>query len=316
MNNKTLSIVAGFIVIIITAYFFRSLTKPCNGSYKFNLKEGEFVCIQEPVVPPQPVPSSPLPPKQATPTALINHPQGQTKPVLGKPHNIRPPKEDVFLKRCSALRASDTTRRAINSDAVADAQCRNIVKGVPENYTTLPNKYRLQADGSITFNSGQRYNGIEIWCNCHPEPSLETPQQVSGELGYQAKFDKDKTNELSLARDGEEAFGNGDYEWAIRFLQNAKKMQTSGVWQSSYPFLYGAQLAYGNRSDAAATRADMIAAVKVAVNTGHGYLSRQTTIGFMLSNLGAVRKNLADNYKPDIDSLIDTIAGYKEKAEQ
>lgn len=135
-----------------------------------------------------------------------------------------------------------------------------------------------------------------------------------GDSEYVAQFESDKTNELQLARDGETAFARNDYDWAVKFLTQAKKVQTSGVWQSSYPFLYGAQLAGGNSSDAAKTRTEMLDAVQVAVNSGHSYLSHQTPIGFLLSNLGTVQRDLGNEHRPDFDLLIDQITELKQRA--
>lgn len=141
-----------------------------------------------------------------------------------------------------------------------------------------------------------------------PEPA--TP---SG-FDYTSQFEMDRTDEARLAQDGESAFGRGDYAWAIRFLAQARQVENAGVWQSSFPFLYGAQLALGKTSDAAITRKQMTQAVKTSTVTGNGYLSNRTPVGFLLRNLGVIRRALPPEHHRDIDSLIQEITVYQTMA--
>jgi hypothetical protein len=138
---------------------------------------------------------------------------------------------------------------------------------------------------------------------------------ASSGFDYTTQFQADRTDELRLSRDGEQAFGRGDYAWAIRFLTQAKQVQGSGVWQSNFPFLYGSQLALGKTSDAAATRAEMVDAIKIATRTGNGYLSLKTPLGFVLSSLGTVRRVLPSKHHADLDSLIDEVTTYQASAQ-
>jgi len=132
---------------------------------------------------------------------------------------------------------------------------------------------------------------------------------------YAAKFAEDKTDESLLSNDGQNAFARRDYAWAVKFLEQAKSIQTSGVWQSSYPFLYGAQLALGHLDEAEQSRHDMIEAVTVAVNNRHGYLSRAAPIGFVVRNLGLVRIAIEDaERRRTIDQLIEQMTALKQRA--
>jgi pimeloyl-ACP methyl ester carboxylesterase len=131
---------------------------------------------------------------------------------------------------------------------------------------------------------------------------------------YAGQFSRDRTDELLLARDAEQAFALGNYDWTIKFLVQAKAVQTSGVWQSSYPFLYGAQLATGKLQDAAKTRAELLDAVTIAVNSGGSYLSHQEPLGMLIHGLGTVRRNIPDKYKTNVDDLIDKITTLKARA--
>jgi len=61
-----------------------------------------------------------------------------------------------------------------------------------------------------------------------------------GTLDYLLLFPKYQKDELALANLGEAAFVRGDYSWTIRFLEQAKKIQSSKVWMNKYPFLAAA----------------------------------------------------------------------------
>jgi len=149
-------------------------------------------------------------------------------------------------------------------------------------------------------------------------PGVTTPQAASeappASPSFEEMFASDKTDELKLARDGEKAYGLNDYSWTIRFLAQAKVVETAGVWQSSFPFLYGAQVKLGQQSEAAQTKRAMLNAATAAVNTGNGYLSSATTIGFLIRNLGVVRNSLPASNQPDVDDLITQMTQLKARA--
>jgi len=101
---------------------------------------------------------------------------------------------------------------------------------------------------------------------------------------YQSRFDSDRTDELKLARLSEMAFNRGDYAWCIKFLEQARAVQSSKVWQADYPFLAGSYLLLGDRTRAQAAFADMFESME----SGHTYLSHEAPQGFVLTNLGNV----------------------------
>jgi hypothetical protein len=68
-------------------------------------------------------------------------------------------------------------------------------------------------------------------------PPLTTP---TSNINYDSIFNVVNTNELSLARYGETAYKNNDYNNAIRFLERARNVESSKVWEQSLPYLIAA----------------------------------------------------------------------------
>lgn len=175
MNPKFVGPIIGLIVVFVMAYLVVSLAKPCNGSYTFSLKEGKFDCKQT-----RENPSNPDKEKDASqPTITEVSPETKKKQpaATSKPKvKVEAPKETPAqvptahkaMLSCDQTRASFTTRRAINNDQIADKQCMSIVHKIPSDYLTQPDIYMAQNDGSVTFNTGVRFEGKELWCNCHP----------------------------------------------------------------------------------------------------------------------------------------------------
>lgn len=44
MNTRTLIILLGVSIVLVTAYVVLKLARPCDGKYEFSLREGKFVC--------------------------------------------------------------------------------------------------------------------------------------------------------------------------------------------------------------------------------------------------------------------------------
>lgn len=129
---------------------------------------------------------------------------------------------------------------------------------------------------------------------------------------YDARFAAIRTDELALARAGEQAFLNGDYEWAIRFLTQARTVQTSRVWQSAYPFLAAAYYKTGDPTRGRQVLAEMHAASRQP----YGYLTNATPLGFLLRNLGTAQAALPDSQAwSDFDGAIDRVIQRKREAE-
>ena len=135
-------------------------------------------------------------------------------------------------------------------------------------------------------------------------PDPRSPK--SGELDLSAEFDKNKGDELALAKLGEAAFSRGNYDWTIRFLEQAKKVQTSKVWMYTYPFLAGAYL-LGNGSEEKfkATLNEMLA----QMNFPNTYLHHAAPISFCLKNLSRVRALVPPPSAQFVDEIVHQVIG-------
>lgn len=110
----------------------------------------------------------------------------------------------------------------------------------------------------------------------------------------------EKENELS--KYGEIAFKNSYYGICIKFLMRAKIVQSSGVWQSSYPYLIASLFIKNNPIEAKA----MIKEMKSSLGTG--YLSKnRPPIGFLISGFGEVKQKVPSKYLNDIVNIIEEI---------
>jgi hypothetical protein len=121
----------------------------------------------------------------------------------------------------------------------------------------------------------------------HPE--LPDPRDshtlATGTLDYQSLFDKAKLNELELANLGEAAFSRRDYDWTIRFLEQARLVQHSKVWMRSYPYLAASYvLANNDTAQFEKTLEDMLAAMTVPAT----YLYHAYPRSLVINRLNAV----------------------------
>lgn len=132
---------------------------------------------------------------------------------------------------------------------------------------------------------------------------------------YSARFQADRTDASRLVKDGELAFEKRQYDWAIKFFNQARQTGKSGTWELAYPYLYAAQLAEKETSDASTTKAQMLDAVKVAVETGQGYFSRRSQIEPLIQNLDKALGNLPASFQTDRDFLLGELKNYEQKAQ-
>lgn len=137
-----------------------------------------------------------------------------------------------------------------------------------------------------------------------PQVDSLTPK---GSVDNATLFQSIRTDELRLSREGERTFMAGDYAWTIKFLEQARIVQSSGVWQSSYPYLVGAYLATGESKKAKEAADAMLSTMK----SGQGYLSHESPQGFVLRSLGDVRQKLPAETNSFIDQLIDNVINIK-----
>jgi hypothetical protein len=114
-------------------------------------------------------------------------------------------------------------------------------------------------------------------------------------------FAESQGNELALARLAQKAFAALNYECVIAYLEQAKKVQTSKVWESNYPYLAGAYLlARNDRSKFEGTLQEMLSEMRL----NNSYLHFPSPIGFALNNLTDVRQYVDVRAQAYIDENI------------
>ena len=114
---------------------------------------------------------------------------------------------------------------------------------------------------------------------------------------------------------GERAFEERRYDWAIRSLEQARSVQSSGVWQSSYPYLIGSYLAVGRKQDAQRAIEELNKEINGAIERRDGYLGSYNALGVVLANFGRVRERYSNPQQLAIlDAEIDTVVMLRGKA--
>jgi len=94
--------------------------------------------------------------------------------------------------------------------------------------------------------------------------------------------------ELQLSRIGSALFELGEYEATIEYIEEAKKVERSEVWQSSYPYLAAAYWLTGRKGLSKQKLDQMF----IECKKEYGYLSvsNETTRGFVLRSMQKVMK--------------------------
>jgi len=126
-----------------------------------------------------------------------------------------------------------------------------------------------------------------VGAKTHPETPdpRDLHSLAAGKLDYQSLFDKAKLDELELANLGEAAFGRRDYDWTIRFLEQAHLVQHSKVWMGRYPYLAASYLLANNdKAKFEKTLEDMLDAMTVPST----YLYHAYPRGIVIGELNAV----------------------------
>ena len=144
------------------------------------------------------------------------------------------------------------------------------------------------------------------------------PVASTGSTSEDQLFMAQRTNELALARSGKTFFDGQNYDAAIRFFEQAKKIETSGVWLSDYPYLAGAYLFTGktNQFD------ESLNTLVKRIGEQYSYLSHKTPVGFVLNSLGELRRAIDDSEldmsrkkgaMTTVDQTIDKVTAKRDK---
>lgn len=137
--------------------------------------------------------------------------------------------------------------------------------------------------------------------NANTELPAPKPVSAAPNAHWDGLFAQYQGDENMLAQLSEEAFARLDYPWTIKFLEQAKAVDSTKVWQRDYPLLAAAQLLGGGDREAfESTLQDMLTAMRLP----HSYLHHGTTIGFVLQNLSNVRIYVDKDAQKYIDSVI------------
>ena len=136
-----------------------------------------------------------------------------------------------------------------------------------------------------------------------------TPQGI--EI-YEQFYAELKTDELELSMLGETAFNQGHYDRAVKFLEQADAVSSSGVWKSSYPFLIASYLLLGETDKASAA----VSRMYEEIDKPYGYLANETPIDFLLDNFKEVRMRVGEKNHSEIDKIVNEIIKRKKVARQ
>jgi hypothetical protein len=90
-----------------------------------------------------------------------------------------------------------------------------------------------------------------------------------------------------LLEDAEKAFWEKQYEWAIKFVCQAKAAARDDSWERGYAFLLGAQVGRGRKGAARTTRTEIVNSIEMARASRTGYLSSVESLRQLAANLTA-----------------------------
>jgi hypothetical protein len=154
----------------------------------------------------------------------------------------------------------------------------------PGKRSAVPRKSTSSASAS-TAGSGQgapKRNMDNAGSSVSPM-SPQNPNSGSGQCESLQEFQGD---ESALATLAEKAFSRQSYDCTIAYLEQAKKVQSSGVWGRDYPLLAASYLlAKKDRSQFRAILQEMLGEMR----RPGSYLHHGPTIGFVLANVTNVR---------------------------
>ncbi|MBS0549947.1 MAG: trypsin-like peptidase domain-containing protein [Proteobacteria bacterium] len=188
---------------------------------------------------------------------------------------------------------------------------------IPINLSGLITNHMRQATPSVPKPAPQSASSSTVSDGPVPQFQLRRfPLNISGEMiataaDFEPYFQKWKTDELKMSFAGQGAFAVSDYGWTVRFLRQAKLVESSGVWGSSRPFLIGAYCALNDGAKATEEIEGLLSAIRADLAKGYGFLRSQTTLGFVTSNLGEVRAAIGNKCRAELDTLIDQVIALK-----
>ena len=116
--------------------------------------------------------------------------------------------------------------------------------------------------------------------------SVVSPQSSNPVAEHCESFQEFQGDEAALATLAEKAFSRQSYDCTVTYLEQARKVQSSRVWEKDYPLLAASYLlARKDRSQFKATLQEMLGEMR----RPGSYLHHEPTIGFALANITNIR---------------------------
>jgi hypothetical protein len=116
--------------------------------------------------------------------------------------------------------------------------------------------------------------------------SAVSPQSSNPVAEHCESFQEFQGDEAALATLAEKAFSRQSYDCTVTYLEQARKVQSSRVWEKDYPLLAASYLlAKKDRSQFKATLQEMLGEMR----RPDSFLHHEPTIGFALANITNVR---------------------------
>lgn len=148
-----------------------------------------------------------------------------------------------------------------------------------------------------------------VFANVHA-PLQPSAPPANWDVVYRAT----RTDELTLANSASDAFNQGNYPVTIKFLTQANAVSSSGVWKSKYPKLAAAYFLTGQPEQGRQVLATMESDIRHDIDSGAGYLGWQTTLGFVIQDLGEARARVDPQAQGEFDKAIDAVTALKKTA--
>jgi N-acetylneuraminic acid mutarotase len=193
------------------------------------------------------------------------------------------------LEAYSAKTNSWTTGLASMPDAVAN----------PGSAQVAGRLYCFGGSDISTPFQGRMFNSVQIYKPTFRQEGLTNQTTTNG--SECASFDASQGDESVLAVLGEKAFSQQKYECVIAYLEQAKRVQSSRVWERDYPFLAAAYLlARKDRTRFESVLQEMLGEMRL----NHSFLHHGPAIGIALQNLTDIRHYIDRDGQTYIDKVV------------
>jgi hypothetical protein len=202
--------------------------------------------------------------------------------------------DQASLKKPSSPDVKETSSKSTESAASKNPQAPT-TSGKPDKSKEPPTE-EAKPNGSTAM-------GPEKGSGRPGTSQMPTPKPVPTTLDphYEGLFMQYQGDEAMLTRLGEEAFSRLDYAWTIKFLEQARTVQSSKAWERDFPYLAAAYLlGNGDRDRFQSELQSMLAEMRL----NNSFLHHSAPIGMTLQNLSNVRQYVDKSAQEYIDNQI------------